>query len=250
MRLKIIIDVSDGLRLPINYNPLLTGIIYKFLSESDAEYATFLHDEGYTAGPKRFKLFTFSQLLAKHRQIRGSDIHFGSPLTWFVSSPVERFLSHFANTLLTQGRLSLGRRELYIKDVSIPRIPRFRTQMRFRCLSPIVMSTVRQRDGKQSQHYCLPDDPKLSELIRQNLMRKHEAIYGQPPKEDALTFRFDTDYIDKKPGRVTRLVDYNGIKIRGVLSPFYVAGSLALIQTGYDCGFGVKNSIGFGMAEV
>ncbi len=122
--------------------------------------------------------------------------------------------------------------------------------MRFRCLSPIIMSTVRQRDGKQSQHYCLPDDPKLSELIRQNLMRKHEAIYGRPPKDDALTFRFDTDYIDKKPGRVTRLVDYKGIKIRGVMAPFYVSGSVALIQTGYDCGFGVKNAIGFGMVEV
>ena len=250
MRIKIIADVSDGLSLPINYNPLLTGVIYEFLSESDAEYATFLHDEGYTAGAKRFKLFTFSQLLAKQRRILGENIHFGSPLTWYVSSPVERFLSHFADTLLTQGRLSLSSRELRIKDVSIPRIPRFRTEMRFRCLSPIVMSTVRQRDGKQSQHYCLPDDPALSGLIRQNLMRKHEAIYGRLPSEDALTFRFDENYIDRKPGRVTRLVDYKGIKIRGVMAPFYVAGSVALIQTGYDCGFGVKNSIGFGMVEV
>lgn len=251
MRLKIIIDVADRLTLPINYTPLLTGVIYRFLAASDAEYAAFLHDEGYTAGAKRFKLFTFSQLMAKQRRILDANhIHFGSQLTWYVSSPVERFLSHFADTLLTQGRLSLGRRELQIKDVSIPRIPRFQTQMRFRCLSPIVMSTVRQRDGKQTQHYCLPDDPALSELIRQNLMRKHEAIYGHNPKEDALTFQFDENYIAKKHGRVTRLVDYKGIKIRGVLAPFYVFGNVALIQTGYDCGFGVKNSIGFGMADI
>ena len=250
MRLKIIIDVADRLTLPINYTPLLTGVIYRFLAESDAEYATFLHDEGYTAGAKRFKLFTFSQLMAKQRRITEGRIHFGSTLAWYVSSPVERFLSHFADTLLTRGRLSLGRRELQIKDVSIPRIPRFQTQMRFRCLSPIVMSTVRQRDGEQTTHYCLPDDPKLSELIRQNLMRKHEAIYGQPPNEDALTFQFDQNYIDKKHGRVTRLVDFKGTKIRSILAPFYVSGSVALIQTGYECGFGVKNSIGFGMAEV
>ncbi|MDE0397711.1 MAG: CRISPR-associated endoribonuclease Cas6 [Candidatus Poribacteria bacterium] len=250
MRLKIIIDVADQLILPINYTPLLTGVIYRFLVESDAEYAAFLHDEGYTAGAKRFKLFTFSQLLAKQRRILDDNIHFGSTIAWYVSSPMERFLSHFADTLLTQGRLSLGRRELQIKDVSIPRIPRFQTQMRLRCLSPIVMSTVRQRDGKQTQHYCLPDDPALSELIRQNLMRKHEAIYGQPPKEDALRFRFDTDYINSRHRRVTRLVDYKGTQIRGVMAPFYVSGSVALIQTGYECGFGVKNSIGFGMAEV
>lgn len=250
MRIKIQVDVGDGIRLPINYNHLLVGGIYHFLAESDAEYADFLHNTGYTAGEKRFKLFTFSQLLAKHRRIRGTDILFGSQLTWYVSSPVEKFLSHFADTLLTEGRLLLGPHRLQIKDVSIPRIPRFQPQMRLRCLSPIVMSTVRERDGKQSQHYCLPDDPKLSELIRQNLMRKHAAIYGQPPKEDALTFRFDTDWVHSRHRRVTRLVDYKGTKIRGVMAPFYVAGSPALIQTGYDCGFGVKNAIGFGMVEV
>ena len=250
MRIKIVADVGDGLTLPINYNHLLVGGIYHLLAESDAQYATFLHDTGYMAGPKRFKLFTFSQLLAKHRHIRGTEIRFGSQLTWYVSSPVEKFLSHFADTLLTEGRLSLGRRTLRIKDVSIPRIPRFQPQMRLRCLSPIVVSTVRQRDGKQTTHYCLPDDPALSELIRQNLVRKHHAIYGQPPTDDTLHFRFDTDYINKRHGRVTRLVDYKGIKIRGVLAPFYVDGSLTLIQTGYECGFGVKNSLGFGMADI
>ncbi len=250
MRIKIIADVRDGLTLPINYNHLLVGSIYHFLAESDVQYAAFLHDTGYKAGAKRFKLFTFSQLLAKHRRIRGSEIRFESQLTWYVSSPVEKFLSHFADTLLTEGKLSLGKHSLPIKDVSIPRIPRFQTQMRLRCLSPIVMSTVRQRDGKQTTHYCLSDDPSLSALIRQNLIRKHEAIYGKPPTDDALHFHFDTDYINKQQRRVTRLVDYKGIKIRGILAPFYVEGSLTLIETGYECGFGVKNSIGFGMADI
>ena len=250
MRIKIIADVGAGLTLPINYNSKLVGVIYHFLAESNAEYATFLHDTGYSTGKKRFKLFTFSQLLAKQRRIQGTHIHFGSQLTWYVSSPVETFLSHFADTLLTEGRLSIGRHRLQIKDVSIPRIPGFQTRMRMRCLSPIVMSTVRQRDGKQSQHYCLPEDPALSELIRQNLIRKHEAIYSRTPTDDALTFRFDTDYTHARPRRVTRLVDYKGTQIRGVMAPFYVAGSPALIQTGYECGFGVKNSLGFGMVDV
>lgn len=41
MRLKIIIDVADRLTFPINYTPLLMGVIYRFLAESDAEYAAF-----------------------------------------------------------------------------------------------------------------------------------------------------------------------------------------------------------------
>ena len=112
------------------------------------------------------------------------------------------------------------------------------------------MSTKRERNGKHVMHYCLPDDPAFSELIRQNLIRKHQAIHGRVPHDDTLTFTFDEAYINKRQGRVTRLVDYKGIKIKGIMCPFRVSGSPALIQTGYECGFGDKNSAGFGMAEV
>ena len=250
MRIQILADVGKGISFPLNYNHMLVGVIYRFLAESNPEYADFLHDEGYEAGEKRFKLFTFSQLMAERRRIIGESIQFRSTLTWFVSSPVEQFLSHFADTLLTQGRLSIGSHHLKIIDVTIPRTPRFQPAMRFRCLSPIVMSAVRQNDGQRRTHYCLPDDPELSELIRRNLLRKHQAIHARIPQDDRLSFRFDDRYIQRKQGRVTRLIDFNGIKIRGIMCPFSVSGSPTLIQVGYECGFGDKNSAGFGMVEV
>lgn len=250
MRIKILADVEAGITLPINYNHLLTSVIYRFLAESNPEYASFLHNEGYGDEQRRFKLFTFSQLMAERRRVTGDRIHFGSTLTWSVSSPVEMFLSHFADTLLTGGRLTIGSHRLQVKDVTVPRIPRFQSEMRFRCLSPITMSTIREREGKRVMHYCLPDDPAFSELVRQNLIRKHEVIHGRLPSDDAFTLEFDKNYIDRKQGRVTRLIDFKGIKVRGVLCPFRVSGSRALIQIGYECGFGDKNSAGFGMVEV
>ncbi|MDE0314038.1 MAG: CRISPR-associated endoribonuclease Cas6, partial [Candidatus Poribacteria bacterium] len=75
-------------------------------------------------------------------------------------------------------------------------------------------------------------------------------IHGRDHHDDTLKLTFDKVYIDILQGRVTRLVDYKGIKIRGVLCPFNVSGSIPLIQTGYECGFGDKNSAGFGMVEV
>ena len=250
MRIEVLVDVGKGLTLPVNYNHQLTGIIYRFLTESNSEYAAFLHNEGYLAGQKRFKLFTFSQLMAKRRRVMGEKIHFNSPVVWYISSPVERFLMHFADTLLSEGRLFVGQHQLPIRDVRVPRIPCFQASMRFRCLSPIVMSTVRAHNGRRSMYYCLPEDPAFSHLIRQNLIRKYEAIHGCSPDDNALNFSFDADYINRRSGRVTRLVDYKGIKIRGVLCPFRVSGSPALIQTGYECGFGDKNSAGFGMVEI
>lgn len=250
MRIQILADVGRGISFPLNYNHMLVGVIYRFLAESNPEYADFLHDEGYEVGEKRFKLFTFSQLMAEHRRIIGETIQFRSTLSWFVSSPVETFLSHFADTLLTQGMLTIGSRHLKVIDVTIPRAPRYQADMTFRCLSPIVMSSVREDNGQRRTHYCLPDDPQLSDLICQNLLRKHQAIHARIPQDDTLSFRFDDRYIQRKQGRVTRLIDFKGIKIRGIMCPFRVSGSKALIQTGYECGFGDKNSAGFGMVEV
>ena len=250
MRIKITCDTGEGICLPINYNYFLASAIYRFLRESDPEYADFLHQDGYELENRRFKLFTFSQLMAKQREIRGDQIRFCSPLTWYVSSSQEPFLENFAAALMGAGILHIEGHRLQVQDVEVFRQPRFRPQMTFRCLSPITMSTVRERDGKLAKHYCLPDDPQFSELVRRNLIRKYEAVHQHPPPEKSFAMTFDQAYIDKREGRVTRLVDYKGVKIRGVVSPFHVIGTPELIRVGYECGFGDKNSAGFGMAEV
>ena len=250
MRIKITCDIGEGIRLPINYNYFLASAIYGFLRESDPEYADFLHQDGYELENRRFKLFTFSQLMAKRREIREDQIHFRSPLTWYVSSSQEPFLENFAAALMGAGILQIERHRLRVRDVEVLRQPRFGSQMTFRCLSPITMSTKRERDGQLGTHYCLPDDPQFSELVRQNLIRKYEAVRRYPPTEKSFAMTFDQAYIDKKEGRVTRLIDFKGTKIRGVFSPFHVIGAPELIHIGYECGFGDKNSMGFGMVEV
>ena len=250
MRIKITCDIGEGIRLPINYNYFLTGVIYQFLKESDPEYANFLHQDGYELENRRFKLFTFSQLMAKRREIRGEQIHFRSPLTWYVSSSQEPFLQNFAASLMQTGILQIQRQRLQVQNVEVLRQPHFGSQMTFRCLSSITMSTVRERNGQLGTHYCLPDDPQFSELVWQNLIRKYEAVHQHPPTEKSFAMTFDQAYIDKRKGRVTRLVDYKGTKIRGVIAPFHVIGAPELIRVGYECGFGDKNSMGFGMAEV
>lgn len=62
--------------------------------------------------------------MVEHRPITGANIHFDSTLTWYVSSPVERFLSHFADTLLTEGRLSIGQHQLRVRDVKVTAVLR------------------------------------------------------------------------------------------------------------------------------
>ncbi|MGB9596905.1 MAG: CRISPR-associated endoribonuclease Cas6 [Candidatus Poribacteria bacterium] len=250
MRIKITLDIGNGISIPINYNYPLAAVIYRFLDQSNPEYAYFLHEEGYNLGDKRFKLFTFSQLMAQKREIRGNYIHFKSLLTWFVSSPQEEFLGSFAVSLLEQREFCINDIPLRVKDVDIPKVPYFQEYMYFLCLSPITMSTKCERNGEITMHYLLPDEPEFSELVRRNLIRKYEIIYGRKPKDDSFRMEFDADYIAKREGRVTRLIRYKDIDIRGVLCPFHAYGSPELMLVGYECGFGDKNSAGFGMVEV
>lgn len=250
MRIKIDFDVSNGVYLPINYNYLLASVIYEFLRISDPEYAHFLHEDGYSIGNKHFKLFTFSQLMAQKRRISGDQINFYSTVTWYVSSPEEAFLANFASTLVAQKNIGLGSQELRIIDIYIPKTPRFYPRMKFRCLSPITISTKRERDGKLVMHYCLPEEADFSELVRQNLIRKYELIYQRQPKEDSFTMSFDAEYMNRRNNRITRLINYKGVDIRGVLCPFEATGSPELMYVGYECGFGDKNSAGFGMVDV
>ena len=159
MRIKITCDIGEGIRLPINYNYFLASAIYGFLRESDPEYANFLHQDGYELENRRFKLFTFSQLMAKRREIRGDQIHFRSPLTWYVSSSQEPFLENFAAALIGVGILQIEGHRLQVQDVEVLRQPRFGPQMTFRCLSPITMSTVREREGKLANTTAYPMTP-------------------------------------------------------------------------------------------
>ena len=250
MRIKITFDIGMGVFLPINYNYLLAGVIYRFLDLSDPEYASFLHEDGYGLGDKRFKLFTFSQLMAQRREIKNNYIQFKSSLAWFVSSPQEEFLGNFAASLLDQRMILINDNSLQVKDVDIPRMPRFQERMYFRCLSPITMSTKRDFNGEVAMHYLLPDETEFSDLVQQNLIRKYETIYGQKPCDDSFIMEFDADYISKRNGRITRLIRYKDVDVRGVLCPFHAFGSPELMFVGYECGFGDKNSAGFGMVEV
>ena len=66
MRFKLTLQIQPevmGNELPINYQFPLQAAIYKTLANSDAEFATWLHENGYQQDGKRFKLFTFSNLI-------------------------------------------------------------------------------------------------------------------------------------------------------------------------------------------
>lgn len=255
MRIKIHMQLKEPVFIPLSHPHYLTGLIYRFLETSDSDYSEFLHNTGYSAESdpedhRRFKLFVFSPLRARERLIKGSLIRIGpGPVEWQISSPVREFLGNFALGLMSTGGLQVGAVSLPIVRIETLDPPELLGETIFTCLSPIVVSVTDNTEEGRVTHYLRPAEPIFGERVRLNLITKYFILHrGKPPEDDRFELTFDSSYLMRQRG--TKMIDYKGVKIVGAFAPFTVRGSQELMRVGYECGFGEKNSSGFGMCEV
>jgi CRISPR-associated endoribonuclease Cas6 len=166
-----------------------------------------------------------------------------------ISSPVAEFVEHFVTGLFQSDSFQIAGARFTLESAETMCPPDFAERMSFRALSPITES-VRDEQGRV-RFLSLEDN--WSEIIERNLLRKHHALHGHAPKNISLRWTWDQNYISetaKRGRRLSVLADIRGIKVRGWLAPFTVEGSRELIELGYETGYGSRNSMGFGMAEL
>jgi CRISPR-associated endoribonuclease Cas6 len=251
MRVKLTFLASKrNAMLPLNYNHAVAGLIYRTIGNASEEFAAALHDKGFEADRRRFKLFTFSRLFAKRSRVIGDQLMLESPeVSLQVSSPVGDFIEHFVSGLFQSEQFNIAGSEFTLAEAETIAPPELSERMKFRALSPITESV---RDEQNRVRYLnLEDD--WSEIIKRNLARKYEALYGREPVDARLRWEWDLGYIAeaaKRNRRPSVLIEVSdGIKVRGWLLPFTVEGSKELIEIGYEAGFGKSNAMGFGMVE-
>ena len=231
-------------KLPYNYNYPLASAIYTFLYQGDAPFTDFPHDEGFHHDGKAFKLFTFSPLFSSRRKAVGDGLIMEGPIDWFISSPKEEFVVNLANGILKQGFLTIWNARLVVEEVEVMKPPPFEPRMSLRTLSPIVVSTGQvHNNGSFHKKYLRPEEPEFNPILEENLRRKCLACYGKNPCEEGVSLE-----LLRTPQ--SKLIDYEGIKVRGWFMHFRVSGAPDLIRIGYEAGFGENNSAGFGMVEV
>lgn len=277
MRIKLTLFPANGkVILPVSYNYFLTSLIYKIIHNSSEDYSRFLHDEGYRLGEskKGFKLFTYSMLTSKKFKIGGEKIIFlNSHVEWQISSPLDNFIQHLVTGVFAEGQKidirpssssssrSNGLNRFLIERVeTLPR-PEFKGMMKFTCLSPVTVSKVAGLNSLNSLnglsglngsfkcHYLRPWEDGFTEAIKNNLIKKYTLVYEKDIEDSDFAIKIDTDYMNRKSGKITKNINFKGTNIIGFMSPFEVAGSPELIELGYEAGFGEKGSMGFGMVK-
>ncbi|HEV8044280.1 MAG TPA: CRISPR-associated endoribonuclease Cas6, partial [Rubrobacter sp.] len=169
MRLRISLSGETGsLRVPIQYNHLLQGLIYHNL---DRALSKWLHEEGHAYGARRFKLFTFSRLFGK-RETQNGRITFGGPVHFYLASVDAQVLGSLAQHLLTRPTVRLGSARCRVAEVAVEPEPEIDVAkpVIVKALSPITTySTLHTADGAKKTYYYAPQEREWSEALVSNL---------------------------------------------------------------------------------
>ncbi|MCD6205064.1 MAG: CRISPR-associated endoribonuclease Cas6 [Candidatus Marinimicrobia bacterium] len=265
MRLKISASSERAVFIPVNYQYQLHGSIYNLIQQSNRQYADFLHNTGFSAdrtSMKKYKLFTFSRLKFFPFKFRGNGFYGVRRIEFVFSTAAEKNYEHLVYGLFSGGSMELNFSENHcrftVEQVESRREPSFEDRMKMLCLSPIAVSTSREKgDGNGLEAHFLDylnpaEKDKFCENIQHNLIHKYETLYRRKFEGDRkFLFRFDPDYLVERQGKISKLIHFkNDIRIKAFKAPFTIEADPELIKIGYQCGFGEKNSAGFGCVEL
>jgi CRISPR-associated endoribonuclease Cas6 len=248
---------QQSTRVPLNYAYPLSAAIYRILQQASGEYASFLHDRGYEAASGRLmKLFTFSKLWIPGVRRDGGTLR-GTQECWKlqVGSPMhDEFVRNFVLGIFESSGIIIASRghraEFLVEEVQSLARPEFGEVTRCKCLSPIVVSTMLEKDGRLLPYYYRPHDEGISMAIRNNLLEKYGILHGGEPADDRFVFRLDP--AAKPKSKLIKLKEgtREETHIKAFESHFIMEGSTELMQTAWECGIGEHTSQGFGMVDV
>lgn len=239
MRLRLsFAPTADRCVLPVHYNHVLQGFLYRHLDESLAEE---LHDEGFVEGKRHLRLFTFSRLQGES-MVHNGCIVFPGAFSFVVASPEVRILESLALNLIQSRQLAMDGQPLQLTAVEVETDPPYQNPVLLRALSPIsVYSTLSTADGRRKTYYYSPWESEFSSNILRNLQRKCRVYYGREVSLDDACVK--PVHVNK---RNEHIVFYKDTVIKAWSGVYEVSLPEPLFRMAMDAGLGSKNSQGFG----
>lgn len=253
MRFKITLQIQPevmGIELPINYQYPLQAAIYHTLAKSDVEFSTWLHENGYQLNGKRFKLFTFSNLIVpqygidkqQERLIIKSD-YVTLYISFFPERSTQQFIQGIFQLQTIQIADNISGVQFLVREIQLMPSLDYHPDMTFRTLSPVCISL---RNGNNQMDYLAPDDPHYELGILTGLLARYAAIHGQPFSGEPFCH---LQLLSQPKSALIRIKagTPNETRVRGFRYKFKIQLPEALMQIAYKSGLGEKGSMGFGM---
>lgn len=227
---------ASSFALPINYRPLVHGLIYRAMAD-DPEYSARLHDinpEDKKIRP--FKGFTFSPLEGPYT-IAGSAIWFHNGASLEIRS-VDPVLIHLLYRHFSQaGSIVLGTKTIAVSACQITDTHLNTDRAVIRMISPAVAYVT---DDQKHTVYFQPDDARFYSALIRNAERKNTAF--QPHVPFRLSIRSLNEGLPRK-----QFSRFKKTYITGWFGRYLLEGAPEVIDLLYQTGIGAKNSEGFGL---
>lgn len=215
--MRIHIKVSSYQKvIPFNHQPLLTGVIHKWLGKNNE------HGE--------VSLYSFSQLIGGKVTPKGFSFDQGS--SFFFSAHDKNLIIKMISGIRALPEMFNG---LEVTDILIQEDPDFKEKTLFHAASPIFL---KRRDGEKVNH-ILFDDPRANEYLKETLETKMRNAGLQ---DETLSIVFDRTY----PHAKTKKITYNGIHNRANWCPVAIEGKPETKLFAWNVGLGNSTGIGFG----
>ena len=244
MKAIITFKPEQTVDLPINYNHIIQSWIYNSISPALAD---FLHNEGFQVGGRNFKLFSFSRLMGTFlMHPERQRIIYNGEIKLVITSPLNYFIEELANGVILARNVRIGSNELTVESVEVYEEDILKNEIIVKTLSPItVYSTLLRMDGRKYTAYFAPRDPEYNEMITTNLIKKCQAIL-----QDDFDFEVGDVKIEPLGKGKVNIIRYKDTIIKGYSGRLLLSGPQNLLNVAITCGFGSKNSQGFGCIEI
>jgi CRISPR-associated endoribonuclease Cas6 len=264
MRFKIHLALSNPEQnmMPLNYQYEVSSWIHKTIHFGNKKFSDWLYQQHYIYGNKKFRMFSFSNLIIPQYKIIDDRLFVNSGKIYLIITlQIEEAIEGLIIGLFRNQKFSLGDQKSFVnfevRYVEKLDEPEFSNCMAFKTLSPMVVTKLEENTENSRTFYLAPDDPEYEKLILANLSRKHLALieHLKSKQEQALFSHSGKTKFEILGNTRSRFIKFKTgtpeeTTIRGYLFEFRLTAPVDLIKAGYNAGFGEKNSHGFGCVVV
>lgn len=234
--------------MPFHHQHLLSALVRDFT-------------EGYRPRQENIELFfNFSGIKGQTRVSRHGLNYFSSRVTLVFACLDKGLAHHFITNLFKQNLIEIGELILSPESVDMEEMPDFQEEMKYICLSPLVI-TPADEDGN-SKEFVMPDSDFFSDLLYDCTMNRMErsGLFSAEEITSFYKFQFipDKDYLSKihqeskKFARIYAVFDKQETKleVRGYTLPFALYAHPKVQEFVFTCGLGEVTPEGYGMLDL
>jgi len=207
--------------------------------------------------PDNKTLITFSTIKGTSSVAKGYIRFLSTKVSLVIASNNDEFLRNLVDTIFRQRTVRIGKMELIPKQQHVVEMPEYKTEMKYVCISPIIILDPNKDPLRASETTIDPASQEFSDILFNTTIERMEAAgYSEEELRSFEAFEAipDPEYIKRVTENNKRFARYykntNEQIIIGYLLPFTLHAHPKVHEFICNCGLGLFTNQGYGMIDV